>query len=608
MGRTLRACTLWTLCSVVLGQLAVATELKSPSGDVPDEWLTLAERTGFRKTPRYEETMAYCRRLAEASPWVEYRSIGVSPEGRDMPVLIVSSNGAFDAQRAHGDGKVVVFIQNCIHAGEVEGKDASLMLVRDMVITKTRAPLLDCVNLIVLPIFSVDGHERFGPYNRINQNGPEEMGWRTTSRNLNLNRDYLKADAVEMRHWLKLWNEWRPDVHFDNHTTDGGDWQYDLTFASDIHATADPRLAGWLKEVLYPAIIPALEADGHVPSTYFGLKDWMDPAKGLQSGGMSPRFSTGYVSLRNRPSILVETHMLKDYRTRVIATYNIMLHTLELLNRSTEPMLSAIREADRAAAALGDPANDERTVVLSVKSSEETVPVTFRGFASRNELSEVSGSVRVVYDSTMPIDIETTFQGATEPEKSVAAPLAYIVPPQWTEAIEVAGLHGLKVQRLMQSTTMEVESYRFNDVKFAERPFEGRFAVNYRAEPVTESRRFIAGSAVIPLNQPDSRVAMHLFEPEAPDSLVSWGFFSAIFEQKEYGEHYVLEELARKMLASDAELKAEFERRLREDREFAGNRWARLQFFYKRSPYWDGRKDVYPVGRIVKPVAMPLEP
>jgi len=145
----------------------VAGELVSPSTNVPTEWLTTVEQSQFRKTPRYDETMAYCRRMADASPWVEYRSIGTSPEGRDMPVLIISSSNAFDPERAHADGKVLVFIQNCIHSGESEGKDASMMLVRDMVITKTREHLLDKVNVMMMPIFSVDGHERFGAYSRI---------------------------------------------------------------------------------------------------------------------------------------------------------------------------------------------------------------------------------------------------------------------------------------------------------------------------------------------------------------------------------------------------------------------------------------------------------
>jgi len=603
---TLAATTILTLPPAL--QPAATAELKVPSIDVPPEWRTLTEQTHFRKTPRHAETVAFCRRLADASPWVEYRSIGTTSEGREMPLLVVSSSGAFDPKHAHNDGKLVVFIQNCIHAGECEGKDASFMLVRDMVITKTRATLLDRINVLVMPIFNVDGHERFSAYSRINQNGPEEMGWRVTARNLNLNRDYIKAEAVEMRHWLELWNTWQPDLHFDNHTTDGGDWQYDVTFASDQHATADANIAAWLTDVLYPTIIPALEADGHVPASYFGLNDSLDPTKGVESGSLSPRFSTGYISLRNRPSVLIETHMMKDYRTRVIATYNMMLHTLELLNRDGAALLAANRAADAATRRLGDPENTSRDVVLTVKSSGKTVPITFHGYAFHRELSEVSGAVRVIYDNTSPIDTASTWTNGSEPDRTVTAPIAYIIPPQWTEAIDIAKAHGLRVQRLTQPASIEVESYRFSDVSFAKRPFEGRFRVSYKADAVTERRQFRAGSVVIPLDQPEAKVAIHLFEPDAPDSLVSWGYFSTIFEQKEYGEPYVLEELARKMLAEDPKLREEFEQKLRSDRDFAGNAWDRLQFFYKHSPYWDGQKNLYPICRIVRSVDLPLEP
>ncbi len=589
-------------------QPALAAELRNPSGTVPTEWLTLVESSGFRKTPRYDETVAYSKKLADASPWITYRSYGTSPEGRDMPLLIVSSSGAFDAKSAHDNGKAVVFIQNCIHAGESEGKDASLMLLRDIAITKSRASLLDNVNLIVTPIFSVDGHERFGRYSRINQNGPEEMGWRVTSRNLNLNRDYLKADAVEMQHWLRLWNAWSPDFHFDNHTTDGGDWQYDITFASDTHATANEGIARWLRDMYFPTITTALEADGHIPATYFGLVDGMDPSKGVRSGGMSPRFSTGYVSIRNRPSILVETHMLKDYRTRVIATYNIMRHTLELLNRDTDALLAMNRAADAASARLGDPATKERDVVVSLKADEATVPITFKGFASKRELSEVSGGMRVIYDNNTPVAFATTWRHGMAPKNTVTAPLAYIIPPQWPEAAAIAQQHGLMVQRLKKKTTIEVEGYRFSDVTFATRPFEGRFRTTYTTEPVVESRTFAAGSAVISLRQPGAKVAVHLFEPDAPDSLVAWGFFSSIFEQKEYGEHYTLEKLSREMMAADPTLREAFENKVRTDKDFASNYWARLNFFYKRSPYWDDRLNRYPIGRIVVPVALDTEP
>lgn len=164
----------------VLAQPGESSRLKNPSVDVPPEWLTKAERTAFRQTPRYDETIAFCRRLAEAADWIDYQSFGTSPEGRELPLVIASKERAFTPEAARASGKLVVLVQNCIHAGECAGKDASLMLLRDIGVTRTRSQLLDHVILLVIPIFSADGHERFSPHSRINQNGPEAMGWRVT--------------------------------------------------------------------------------------------------------------------------------------------------------------------------------------------------------------------------------------------------------------------------------------------------------------------------------------------------------------------------------------------------------------------------------------------
>ncbi|UCE62100.1 MAG: M14 family metallopeptidase [Phycisphaerales bacterium] len=584
------------------GQPISPSRLKSPSVDVPPDWLTPAESTSFRQTPRYHETVAFSRRLAQSSRWIDYQTFGTSPEGRELPLLIVSTDQAFTPQAARATGKLVVLVQNCIHAGECAGKDASFMLLRDMVITRTRAGLLDNVILVVIPIFNVDGHERFSPYSRINQNGPEVMGWRTTSRNLNLNRDYMKADAVETRAWLALWNAWRPDLHFDNHTTDGGDWQYDITFASDTYQSAAPQVAKWLEGTLYAGLFRVLKADGHVPMFYFWMVDSKDPSKGIRSSGFGPRFATGYASIRNRPSILVETHMLKPYRTRVIGHYNIMLHTLELLNQDAGSLRQAVRRADESTAALGAAHDSERRLPIGLERTDESIPLTFQGYAYHRELSPISGDVRIIYDNTKPVEIETVYYSGTKVSKEINPPLAYIIPPQWTEAIELAQAHGLRCRRLIEPISAEFESYRFTDVTFPKRSYESRFLPKYQTESIVEKRTYLPGSVVVPLDQPDAKVAVHLLEPEARDSLVAWGFFNAIFEQKEYGEHYVLEELAHTMLEADPELRKEFEERVRTDREFASSPRARLQFFYKRSPYWDERMNVYPIARITKPI------
>ena len=585
-----------------------ATAQTPPSRGVPPDWLTEAEQTDFRETPRYDETMAYAKRLAVASEWIAVQSFGRSPEGRELPLIVASKDRAFTPAAARATGKFVVLVQCCIHAGECGGKDAALMLLRDMAVTKTRATLLEQVILLVIPIFNVDGHERFSPYNRINQNGPAEMGWRTTAQNLNLNRDYIKADAPEMRAWLTLWNAWKPDLHFDHHATDGGDWQYDVTIDADTHATAAPPVAAWIDKTLIPRLFADLEADGHRPGIYWNFIDGGDPKQGIESGGFSPRFSQGYVASRNRPSILVEAHMLKPYRTRVLTHYRIVQHALELIGRDPAPLREAIRDADAWTMKAGVTQDPSAKLTLTVKTTKEPTPIVFKGVAHRTELSEISGAVRIIYDGTKPIEFDTVWFKSTEPDLTIDPPLAYIIPPQWTEAIDRVKLHGLTAERLTEPATIEVQSYRFKDVTFGSRPYEGRQTANFKSERFTELRDYPAGSIIVPLNQSGARVAIHLFEPDAPDSLVRWGFFNTVFERKQYAEGYTLEALARKMLGADPKLGEEFETKVRTDREFAASARARLNFFFERSPYWDQSLNVYPIARIVTPLTAPREP
>jgi hypothetical protein len=585
-----------------------SNRLRNPSVDIPPEWLTPAERSDFRRTPRYDETMSFCRRLAEASEWTDFQSFGTSGQGREMGLLIISKDKAFTPYAARNAGRLVVLVQNCIHAGECAGKDASLMLLRDIAVTRARRNLLEHVVLLVIPIFNPDGHERFSPYSRINQNGPEAMGWRVTSRNLNLNRDYMKADAVEMRAWLALWNAWRPDLHFDNHTTDGGDWQYDVTLAVDTHQVVATPVAHWSKSVLKEQLLPALAGDGHVPMIYFWLVDSKDPAKGIRSEGFGPRYSTGYAAIRNRPSLLVESHALKSYRTRVVAHYSVMLHVLEMVNGNPESLRRAVQEADETTANMGSAYDPALRLPLAIGRTDESVPFTFRGYAHRRELSEVSGDVRIIYDNTNPIAIDTVWYNGTRVTKEISPPLAYIIPPQWTEVMELVQAHGLRCERLLEPLTTEFESYRFKEVSFPKRPYEGRFQPRFRTVPLVERRTYPPGSVIIPLAQAGARVAIQLFEPEGPDSVVYWGFFNAIFEQKEYAEHHILEDLARRMLESDPELRRECEAKVDSDRAFASDARARLRFFYERSPYWDNRINVYPVARLTEPVNAKTKP
>lgn len=583
-------------------------------------WLTPTEKSGYKITPNYADTMAYLRRVAEAAPGqVKIEGFGNSGEGRELTIVIASKDGIFDPAALHAAKRPIVLVQNSIHAGEMDGKDSCMALLRDMVITKTQAQLLDRAVFVFIPIYNADGHERRSPYNRINQNGPEEMGWRGNGTNLNLNRDYLKADAPETRAFLKLVQRWTPDFFVDDHVTDGADYQYDVTFTIDNGPQVPAAISQWVTTVVTPELEKRVDATGHVVSpTYITLNDDSDPAQGLGFNDDPPRFSTGYMTLQNHPAMLVELHMLKDYKTRVTGNSELLKALFEIVNRDADKLIAMNKAADEEASRLGSHPLSNASFPLSVQWNGETTPFLFRGYKYTRELSAVSGTMWVRY-SHEPWNVTLPLQTGMKVSTFTVPPAAYILPPQWKRVIEVLEAHGVKMQQTSSDWTGSVEAYHCKQMMWQEKPFEGRHPIfggegaegrggnfgecTLSAERMTYPR----GSYVVQLNQRLSKVAMHWLEPQAPDSAMRWGFFDSIFEKKEYGEPYVLEKLAREMMEKDPKLKAEFERKVSSDPQFAANPYGRLNFFYERSPWTDKKVGLYPVGRLVKLDGIPLQ-
>jgi hypothetical protein len=562
--------------------LAASHADSAPKAAMSD-WITPAERSHFRTTPSYADTRAYLQRLAEAAPeTIHLTRFGVSPEGRDLMLVVAAKDGEFTPEAARASGRDIVMVQSGIHAGEIEGKDAALMLLRDLSVGGTRAKLLDHAILVWLPIFNVDGHENSNPYNRINQNGPDAMGFRATAQNLNLNRDYVKADAPEMRDWLRMFDAWLPDLFMDIHTTDGADYQYDLTWYMEEWGPLDPAVKTWQAAAFRQSIFPAYDRMGHLQAPYLDLVDHRDITKGIGNFGSGPRFSTGYVALRNRAALLVETHMLKSYETRVRATYDLVVATLDYINAHAGTLRKAVTQADANTVAHAD----GRELPLLYKTTDKPVAFTLKGYAFTHEASDLSGDTWVTYDPRTPKTYEIPFYRDLVVTGSARLPAAYAIPPQWTAIIEKLAEHAIRTERLARPASVEAERYELGEPVWAEKPFEGRHMLrDFSIATKRDTVALPAGTVIVPIDQPAANVAANLLEPRAPDSLLRWGFLDAIFEQKESPDARVAETLARGMLAKDPELKAEFEAKVAADPAFAKDPAARLAFFYERSPW-----------------------
>ncbi len=561
-----------------------------------DQWLTEFEKSGFVSTSDYNQTLQYFQNISVYSEYAELVSFGISPQGRELKCLIVSKDRVFDPVEVKRTNKPIVLIISGIHAGEIEGKDASMILLREILITKEQEYLIDDVVLMVVPIFSVDGHERKSKFNRINQNGPEEMGWRTTAQGYNLNREWMKADAAEMQAMLKLISEWIPDFVIDNHTTNGADYQYTITYEVERFANIYSETAQWLDKKFVPFLTAKVNKKGFLIFPYVALRNWRS---GLDSGivdwASGPRLSTGYFSLQNRPSLLVETHMIKPYKERVYSTKAVLETTLDFINQNSKSLVKLNKEADENS--IKKLYEGEEFIPISFQLGDSYEEVVFKGLEYYQENSEISGAEKIVY-TDKPNDMTIKFYRDVKPADSVQPAKAYLIPQEWKEIVERLKLHGVEVSQLSEEKSFIVKRYRFKDIKFNNFSNEGRHRVSLNYDIYSEEMIVPAGTFFVSTNQRTIRIITHLLEPKCSDSFVQWGFMNQIFEQKEYFEGYVMEDIAAEMLSNDPELKKEFEEKLINDEAFRNNSYERLNFFYKRSPYCDKQLNLYPILRI----------
>ncbi|WP_448481180.1 M14 family metallopeptidase [Pseudoxanthomonas mexicana] len=576
------------LCASLLLALASAANAQSAL-------TTVAERSGFSETGRYEEVTALCDAFARKYPKaVRCTTFGTTPEGRPMKALVASTSGALTPEQAQRRGLPVVLIQGGIHAGEIDGKDAGFLALREVLEGRAANGALDRLVWVFVPVFNVDGHERFGAWNRPNQRGPKEMGWRTTAQNYNLNRDYLKADTPEMQAMLQLVQRWDPLVTVDLHATNGAQFEHDISIQVEpVHAgDAGLRTAGL---ALRTGVIDDLAKQGSLPLPYypsFVVQD--DPTSGFEDGVPPPRFSHGYFLLRNRIAMLVETHSWKEYPVRVRITRNTVVSVLEHVARDGASWLTTAKQADIAAASLGG-----RQEPLTYVAAPAARTVEFRGYAYTRTASDVSGALMTRYDETTPQVWKVPLKDDIRPGIVVEAPGAgYVVPA--AEAAWVAAVlktHGVEYRLLGKPWQGDAQVFRATKSSFGSASVETHQRLTVEGDWTRESRATPAGALFVPIAQPRARLVMALLEPKAPDSLLAWGRFNNAFEHKEYMEDYVAEAVAREMLRDPA-VKAEFERRLREDTAFAQSPAARLEFFYRRHPSWDERYQLYPVLRV----------
>lgn len=547
-------------------------------------WVTPAELTGLTDSPDYHATLVYLRKLVNSSDVLELEQFGTSAQGR--PLYVVKASRALH-KIAQNPLRPLLLVQAGIHSGEIDGKDAGLMLLRDIV-QGDKEQLLANADLLFIPVFSADGHERRSQHNRMNQRGPLHQGWRSTAQNLNLNRDYAKADAPEMQALLGLLNRYQPDLYIDVHVTDGEDYQYDITYGfNEPFAAISTNGASWLASLYRPTVDAALTQAGHLPGPLVFGVDSKDFSKGISGWTASPRYSNGYGDVRHLPTVLVENHSLKPYRQRVLGTYVLLEQSLKLLNEQGNSLILA-RQADLQAR--------PKRMALSFKAAEQADFIDFKGISYEVRQSAISGDSYVNWTGKPQLYPQLPVYWDKVVDKEVAIPQAYWIPAEQHSVIERLKLHDIEFDVLDKAQKVTVQQLSATAYKFADTPFESRFMLTEATfSRVTQNRNLKAGWVKVSTDQALGRLAVALLEPTAPDSLFSWGFFPGMFERTEYFEPYAIEPLIAQMLAAQPQLQQQFDQALAQDEALRTNPRERYNWFYRQMPFYDQQYLKYPV-------------
>ena len=551
-----------------------------------NELKTPYEKGNLNQTTTWADCIAWYEELARAYPNVlRFDKVGVSDAGVPIHAGVVSSDGVFDRETIKRSGRPVFFNNNGIHPGEPEGVDACMALVRDFCLQPERLAALGQTVFLFVPLYNVDGSLNRADTSRVNQDGPEQFGFRGNSRHLDLNRDFVKCDTLTAQVFNQLFTAWDPDVMVDTHTSNGADYSYTMTL---IHTQTD-KLGGGLGDFLRDEMLPAMYAD--MDARGWPTCPYVNPVKDSPDHGIADfletaRFSTGYAALHHTIGFMPETHMLKPFKDR----YDSMRALVETALDFTVKHAGRIQQLRRAAREEGR-SRAEWPVRWAM---DEANPSTFRfkGYEARYKKSVLGEYTRLWYDRSSPWERDIAWYNRFPADVTVTAPRAYVVPQQWREAIERLQWNGVRMERVEADRVQDVGYYHIVSVASRPNAYEGHM---FHDEVVLEKRQgqvqLRAGDYIVPLDQDQARYAVETLEPLAHDSFFRWGFFNSVLEKKEAYSDYVFEDHAEELLRAEPALAEKFAAWKAANPSLLANQEAVLDFIFAnceryREPEW----------------------
>jgi len=491
------------------------------TGNLP---LTVAEESDFTRTATFDEVWNWLGEMQALGAGIHITTTGLTTEGRAMPLVTLARPLVTTTAEAHASGKPVIYLQGNIHAGEVEGKDALLMFIRDITLGEAKR-LLDDVILLINPIFNADGNEMWGPVerNRRGQDGPEEVGLRYNGMGLDLNRDFIKAEAPETRGALAgILNTWQPHLFMDLHTTNGSHHSYDLTYAAAMTPTAPQGPVDFTNEVLLPEVKARVATRGHALFDY-GNHGGGTPPTTWRTFGWQPRYASNYVGTRGAISILSEAVSYRPFRTRLSATYWFVRETVAFAGRNAETILELMRRTADEIVTWGS--NPETAPELGVNFElvsrgrelvtwevSETLENPSGGRRMRRYTGQIEEALMDVFNVFKPV--------ATRP-----FPAGYLIPTAFPEAVELLLRHGVVVEQLDAATEVSAAAFLVDSLSVARRPYQGHRMVTLQGDYHDVEREVPAGWYWVSTAQPLGALIFTMLEPEIDDSLFTWNFF-----------------------------------------------------------------------------------
>ncbi len=548
-------------------------------------------------TATYAQVISYYQKLVKPYPQLRLFNYGTTDVGKPLTLVVLSKDKVFDPALIKKQNKRVLLINNGIHPGEPEGIDATMMLVRDL-LKKDQLP--KDVVLCFIAVYNIDGCLNRG-VSRINQNGPRMYGFRGNYRNLDLNRDFIKADSKNALAFEKILNTWQPEVFLDNHTSDGADYQYVMTLIETQKDKQNPILADYTSKILSPELYKRMAKSGYEMTPYVDEKQ-ETPDSGIVSFLETPRFATGYTAQHNIISYITETHMLKAFDKRVYATYDFMVALIDICERDAKLIGELKHKAD-------EQVKNQTSFALNWQVDwQHYDTLNFKGFEAGHKTSEVSGLPRLYYDRNEPYTKTIRYYDNYLPTQVVNKPVAYVIPQAWGKVIELFKLNNVAMHQLSHDTTLDIQVYYIDDYKTPSRPYEGHYLhSNVKLSASSQRIHYYAGDFVVYANQALNRYIVETLEPQGVDSFFAWNFFDSVLGEKEGYSDYVYEDVAAEQLKADPDLRKKLEDEKTKNPDLAKSARGQLNFVYRNSPNFEKTYLRYPVGRLLTDIKLDIQ-